>query len=1007
MNSVWLHFDNTHYLWLFTLLPVFWWIGRGGFSGLHGGQWMAAVAARSGVFALVVLALADTQVMRTNNQLTVLYLLDQSHSIPDDQREAMVDFVNASIEAHRQSEGSNRVGVMVFGRQPEMEIPPLDAMPVLGRIQSLVDPEYSDLEAALAHARGMFPGDTAGRVVLVTDGNENLGDAVAEAKVLADAGISIDVVPVPLPQQIEVAVEKLMLPAVVRDGEPFEIRAVLRADIQSDDRPAAGTVRIVRQAFGREEIVAEQSVELPPGKTVLAVNDELGRSGFFTYEAQYSPADPRADGTARNNRATAFTQIVGSGQVLVIENAEERGAHDRLVDALRRGGLEVELIDTTMLFSSLAELQRFDCVVLADVPLASGGAGDEVVAFSDAQLRMLVENTESLGCGLVVVGGPNSYGAGGWASSELEKALPVDCQIKDARVVPVGALGLVIDRSGSMDGEKIQLSKAAAIAAVRSLGKRDMVSVVAFDSTAVPIARLRQVDNGDRVSAAIQRLSAGGGTDMYPAFAQVIADLEKAEAAVKHIIVLTDGQTPNRPFDELLQRAKQAKITVSAVAIGGDAQIPLLTNIAGAGGGRFYAVRSPKAVPRIFMREARRVSRPLVRDLKPPQTPVVASDHPILAGLSEGFPPIRGFVMTTLKDSSLVEVVLRSPVPPNPENSTLLATWNYGLGRVVAFTSDAGQRWTNSWTGWEGYDAFFTKMVRSTMRPTDGVRNYTLATTTDDGVTTVVIDALDNEDNYVHQTTGMSGTVVGPDSEPMPLVVEQVAPGRYVGRFDSRQSGTYIVAVAPQGGPTLRTGVSVGYSPEYRAREMNLPLLETIAGLEPRGGVAGQLVGGATPGNLDQTAEQLASGASNPFRRDLRQATAVDSIWPWLVMAAACLFVGDVGVRRVRFDLAALFGLASDKAGSLLGRRNTNDSPATITRLQSRKQRLREELASRRAAAEEIDAPPVEQFQAPAPPVPPTTTPATTLSTDESSDPPPESYTERLLKAKRDATQRE
>ncbi len=1010
MPSYWLHFDSPNYLWLFTLMPILWWISRRSYSGLRGVQWAMAVTVRSLVYMLVVLALADAQFVRTNNRLTVIYLLDQSHSIPADQRDAMNDFVNKSIAAHRATESNDRAGVMVFGRKPELEIPPLDMFPVLGRIQSMIDPEFSDLAAALARARSVFQGDSAGRIVLVTDGNENLGDALAEARVLADAGIGIDVVPVHLSPRVEVAVEKLTVPVTVRDEEPFEMRMVMNVDAPASspfaNRPLSGSIRIVRKGFGREERIAEQDVELAAGKTVLNVSEQLDRPGFYTYEAHFSPNDPSNDGTARNNMATAHTQVIGSGQVLFIENVEDPGRHDSLIDMLRRAGIEVELANTSSLFNSLAELQRFDCVILADVPRAVG-LDDDVISFSDAQMRMLVQNTESLGCGLVVIGGPNSLGAGGWAGSELEKALPVDCQIKDARVVPIGALGLVIDRSGSMSGEKIQLSKAAAIAAVRSLGKRDMVSVVAFDSTAVPVCRLQRIDDGARIASSIQRLSAGGGTDMYPAFDQVISDLERAEASVKHIIVLTDGQTPDRPFDALLRRAQAANITVSAVAIGQDAQIPLLTKIAGAGGGRFYAVRSPQAVPRIFMREARRVSRPLVRDLEPPQTPIVDSQHPIIDGLASGFPPVRGFVMTTVKQSALVEVMLRSPVPSNAENNALLATWNYGLGKVVVFTSDVGTRWTNEWTTWDGYDAFYTKMVRWAMRPGGDSRNYTLSTGTEDGMTTVVIDALDDRDNFINQSTGMTATLVGPDSTTMPLMIDQVAPGRYVGRFESRLAGTYFIAVSPAGGSMLRTGVSVGYSREYRDLETNIRLLESIASMEPRGGKPGQLVGGGASVDLGKETERLATVESNPFRHDLPRASAIESIWPWLVMLAACVFVGDVGIRHVQIELAAIATTVASAASRWRGREPASAPIETLTRLQSRKQSMRSEATTQRWEPKEDTNPRQDvatEWNGPPAVAPPRETENHPTSDEEVAR---DSYTARLLKAKRDATKRD
>lgn len=830
-----LSFGSPLYLWLLLLVPLFWLVSARSLVGLGRVQQGFAVAGRTLVVATIVCSLADMQLVRRSDRLTVLYLLDQSFSIPASQREAMVDYVNASVSKHLRSDQGDRAGVLVFGSDVAVETPPFDVFVGVDRIETDVDPTYTNLASALSYARGVFRGDTACRVVVVTDGNENLGDAASEARMLTESGVSIDVVPVVLPPAAEVAVEKMLVPARSRKGEPFELRPVLTVSEGANDQPVAGRLRVVKKSGNRDQVLVEQRVELAPGKSILSLSDTLDQAGFFTYEAHFLPEDAKQDRVVRNNVASAYTFVQGAGRVLLIHSADNPESGTLLAERLRRNGLEVQMQSTAQLYASLVDLQDFDCVVLVDVARTTDVGETDLVSFSDDQIRMLVENTESLGCGLVVIGGPNSYGAGGWANTDLEKALPVDCTIKDAKVVPVGALGLVIDRSGSMQGDKIQYSKAAAVAAIKSLGRRDLATVVAFDSQPRTIVPLRRVEDVKLAARSIQRLSASGGTDLYPAFDRAVSSLQQADAAVKHLIVLTDGQTPNPGFNDVVARARQAKITISCVAVGQDADYALLSKIAAGGGGRFYSVRSASAIPRIFMKEALRVARPLVRDLDPPRQPVVVSEHEMLWGLEGQLPPIRGFVMTTLKSSPLVEMPLRSPVPANQENSAILATWTYGLGRVVAFTSDAGRQWTTPWNEWDQSDALFAQMVRWAMRPTDGARHYSLSTSVVGNETTVVIDHLDADTPAEDLALRMEGHVVGPDNRSRWMEIEQTAPHRFVGKFQSQDAGTYIISIATgdSGNTMLRTGVSVGYSREFVDRETNLPLLETLAGLTP------------------------------------------------------------------------------------------------------------------------------------------------------------------------------
>ena len=173
--------------------------------------------------ALVVAAAEMPGGAETSDRLTVIYLLDQSFSIPAAKRRAMIDYVNAEVKKHR-AQASDRAGVIVFGREASIEIPPFDDEIHLGAsIEGLLDPECTNLAAAMKLAQATFPEDSARRIVLVSDGNQNQGNALEQAQALAAAGMGINVVPVRYYSRAEVAVERVILPGDIRRGQPFDV----------------------------------------------------------------------------------------------------------------------------------------------------------------------------------------------------------------------------------------------------------------------------------------------------------------------------------------------------------------------------------------------------------------------------------------------------------------------------------------------------------------------------------------------------------------------------------------------------------------------------------------------------------------------------------------------------------------------------------------------------------------------------------------------------------------
>ena len=571
-----LAFNNPWYLLLLlAALPLVWWWSAGSLSGL--GRWRraAAIALRTLVILLIVAALAETQYQRVNDRVTVIYLLDQSLSIPEARRTEMIHYANASIRAQRRDDKEDRAGVIVFGKNAEVEVPPVDfSIQLAPRIESLLDPNYTNLAGAVERAMSLFPPDSARRIVLVTDGNENVGNVLDEARTVADAGVSIDVIPVPLVHQTDIAVEKVALPTDVRRGQPFELRVVLSdgapADAKAKD--VAGHLRIVRKAGERQETLSDQPIKVEPGKRVFSLREEIDQPDFYTYEARFVPDDPTADAITQNDAATAFTHVQGKGQVLLIEDWENPGEFDFLIDRMRKAGLEIVVEPSNRLFTSLPELQRYDTIILANVPRTSGEDAGSVSSFTDDQIKMLVRNTEELGCGLVMLGGPNSFGAGGWTNTDLEKAMPVDFQIKSTKVVPVGAL--VLNMHAGEIAQANYWQKVIAEEALKALGPRDYCGLTFWDGQSQWLwgqsqgGMLHVGPNRQMMLSRIDKMNIGDMPDFEPGMKLAAVGLASVnDAAIKHMIVISDGD-PSPPTAATMAALKAGHVVVTAVAVG-------------------------------------------------------------------------------------------------------------------------------------------------------------------------------------------------------------------------------------------------------------------------------------------------------------------------------------------------------------------------------------------------------------------------------------------------------
>ncbi|MDX2036371.1 MAG: glutamine amidotransferase [Isosphaeraceae bacterium] len=991
-------------------------------AGLGKARRLMAVGLRVAVITLIVLALAEVQSVRTSDKLAALFVIDTSESIPVEMRRATYQYVTKASKKRR---SDDLAGVVVFGRDASVEAPPAptEVNLELG-LESPIDPrntQNTDIGAAIKLALATFPEDSARRIVLVSDGNQNRGNALEQALQAKKLGVPIDVLPIDYFYDREVLVEKIALPPDVKKGETVNINVVLRAGEKTK-----GTLQLFQKdGEGRNVAVPgheqPQPIELERGVNVKTIKQLITEPSFYTFVAEFVPEAGSGDRRAINNTADGFTYARGTAQVLLIEGV--RGEHSELVRALREQKIEVKVLVAPSgiegageeaaaaagdpLPDNLGQLQPYDAVILGNVSKD---------ALTDSQQRLIEANVHDMGAGLIMLGGPNSFGAGRWMNTPIEKALPVDMEIKALRVNGKSALVMIMHASEIAEGN--YWMKVIAQEALKTLSSYDYAGMLHWEGQEAWLFTLREIASGrPSMLRAIDRMTPGDMPAFDPSLVMSMNALRRLpDAMTRHIIIISDGD-PSPPLPRTVSQLVRDKITVTTVltaAHGNDpGAIQLMRDLAQRTKGRFYNVQNPKALPRIYQKEARLISRPLIfeRNGAAWQPTVRFSSEPLL-GLPTALPGITGYVQTTLKEGAVVEAPIVSSLPVTGELNPLLAHWTYGLGRTVAWTSDAGRRWTKAWPDWAGYSAFWSQVVRWAMRPVDN-RNLVMNVRQEEGRIKVVVDALDKENEFLNFLQFRAG-VIGPDLKSSRFDLRQTAPGRYEGVVENAEaSGNYFINLGFSGGDDVKgvisAGVSVPYSDEYRELRADPPTLENIAAVT-NGAVLSWKK--RADGEIDINRTVDASPEGDPFRRDefTQPPRAFLPLWPRLLWLACLLFLADVAVRRLAPDFDRIRRTIAETLQRMRGEEvaPTNEY---IEKLKSRKAEVDTELERSRAATRyEAPAARLDQLGEPLLGTPPAAD-AARPTAGSRPDPTagglaaapsaqPESYTDRLLKAK-------
>ncbi len=876
-------------LLLLLLLPLMAWLvwprGRGrprqpGARPLSG--W-AGLVLRLAIVALVVLSLAGAQLVRAVDGLAVVFLVDVSDSMGPENVAAAEQFVRDAVA---EMGPDDRAAIVLFGANALVEQPLRDAAALADLPPFASQPARiaTDLAEAIRLGLALLPPDAARRLVILSDGADTAGgaarvDATARvgeaARLAAASGVSIDTIHLPRPPaEGEIVLRSVRAPARVGQGESF------RLEISAE---SAAATEVLLRVLGDGTVIHEETVTLQPGVNNFAIRLQAGEPAFARYRVQLSPLGP-GDAYPQNNELAAFTEIVGQPRVLVVAadvDGEGQPVDEaaQLAEALAASGLIVERATPATVSPDLGDLADYAAIVLVNV-----NARD----LSPRKMTALQAYTRDLGGGLVVVGGPDSYGVGGWFGTPLEEALPVEMQIHDQERFPPVSMVLVIDRSGSM-GEaeggitKIQLAAEGAIRALELLNDFDEMTLITVDERPDAIIGPVTSANRDEAIAQMRQLGAGGGGIFVRAGLEAAAEaLAGSENPVKHIIVLADGSDAEQKegVPALIEQLTAEGITVSMISIGAGPDTPWLREMAELGGGRFHLTDQAANLPQIFTQETVAIQHNYVVEER--FFPTQAADHPILTGIT-ATPPLYGYVGTSARAVAQTPLLTHLGDP-------LLATWQYGLGRSVAWTSDATGRWARDWVRWDGFAPFWNQAVRWSFgaRRAEGL---SASVTFDGAAARLVVDAQ-RDGEFLTDLT-LTANVIGPTGETQTVELRQTAPGRYEGTFAPGAEGAYFVGVGgttsderrttnEEGGLQTTAGWVLGYSPEYAALGDDPALLAAVA----------DMAGGRVLAIDGESAAAV-------FEHNLTAAPALQPIWPWLTLAAALLLPLDVAARRL------------------------------------------------------------------------------------------------------------
>jgi len=846
--------DKPIYLIICLLIPFIWlMMKRSSVRERLSKKEMALSAIRSFLILVLGLALSDPKLLSHSDQVNIFFCLDVSESIPGYQRQKAEAFIKKATSGMQLED---QAGFIVFGKHARLEESLRANLDTLS-IKSIVNSNNTNIHDALQLAIGKFPQQGKNKIVVFSDGNENMQRSRDMAYLAGSLGIEI--YPVPLTTWFgknEAFIKSLETPSYVALETPFEIKLVVISSVKN-----RGELVLVRNG----SVVAQQPIQLNAGTNRIAFVDTLSEPGLYLYKAVVNFSD---DTFFQNNEGLSFTKGTRKARILYLTDKDPSSNY--LTEALQVQGLDVDLKHIKNIPGSIHGFVDFSAIILDNV------SGRSISFSTMEQIEKYVKDT---GGGLIMVGGDTSFGAGYYNKTPVEKALPVfmdtptDIELSELYLI------FVIDKSSSMtssykDKSKLEMAKIAAFSSIEMLNPIDSVGIVTFDTEFGWTVPITTANERQKIAENLSRVKEGGGTDLFPALKDVQRVLNRVTSSRKHVIVLSDGETQEADFQSLIRSMNASGISVSTVSIGQGANIALMKSIADWGKGRAYYTDDPNNIPNIFTSETKIISKKAITEKA--MQPVVKFSNEILDGLTnEKLPAIYGQLVTHPKPGCKLLI--------ETEQGPLLAAWQYGLGRSVAFTSDLSNRWGKDWIQWKQFGKFTSQIVKWAQRK-ETRKRFSAAIDSNGIKGNFLVDVTTDQDRFVNLLE-LNTIVLLPSGKDQIFSMEQIAPGRYAGTFPAEELGAYYFSVYNNSVNDARApqtfGFGIPYTAEFSSTAVNKAVLEDLAST-----TKGRVL------SIDTIPVDL-------FKDKLDSKQAETPIWPYLILIFLLLLMADVAARKL------------------------------------------------------------------------------------------------------------
>ncbi len=818
-------------------------------------KFIVSLVCRALALTLAVGVLSGFTAVRKTDRNSVIVVADLS----DSTRNVSEKFADYVKKAQKFADKKTDVGLLTFGYDSFYEIPLKNKISFTG-FETAPSGNYTDIYSALIKAAAMMPAETNKRIIVLTDGKENIKRVREAAPILIRKNIRVDAIIEETGNALsEIQLTDLKTPEVVYNGEDFSITVTVESSLECNADLSL---------FSDMSLAAKQQVRLTKGTNRFVFKDTAKTAGIVSYSAEITA---EGDSLKKNNTVYNFINILGTPKVLIVDGT---GTESHELVKLIGDTVQTVVVPPSGVPDNISELRRYNAVVLMNTPKYN------LPENWDSLLEVYVRQ---LGRGVLTTGGDSSYAVGGWAESDLEKILPVDMTAKDEQSIAHMSLMILIDNSGSMGmgpGSPLELAKQGAINSIGILRPVDEVGVIAFSDNAVWISKPTSAQNKKEVQGKVASIREGGGTMLYAAMQEAYKALSESTKSSKHIILLTDGQPADGDKVEaasFLKKLSDGKITVTSIAVGEYAETTLLKKVSDATGGTVTTVKEVDKLPEIIFEQTRQALNKgyVINKTFTPQ----AKEYTSMFTEVSSLPELDGYVLTSMKD-------LASQHITDDEGKTILASWQYGLGKTASFMSDLNGKWSSKMLASKNGRQLIENMIAWILPSDDSSESGSVSIVREGDKGRIVATSPDSENSYDTQAV-----IISPSGKELTISLVQTGIGQYSGEFYLEEEGSYVASVTQKdsAGEIVmgkEGALAVKYSDEYDVFLKNTGSVEAVC--KETGGLADWT-------NIEDILRIKTEGV-----RESLQFTV-----PFLI-AALVLLLADIAIRRLDISFAGI-----------------------------------------------------------------------------------------------------